>query len=76
MAVRTTVDLPEILHDRLRASAEQTGTSMRALIVKAIEVSYAEAGKSKHVKGPLIRAKGKRGARYPKDENPYELIFP
>jgi hypothetical protein len=37
MAVRTTIDLPEPLHDRLRDRAERSGASIRSLIVDAIE---------------------------------------
>lgn len=76
MAVRTTVDIPEPLHDRLRHRAQTTGVSMRSLIVSAIEQTYATPAKGKFVTGPMIRRKGKRGPRFPKDENPYDLIFP
>jgi hypothetical protein len=75
MAVRTTVDIPEPLHDRLRQRAERSGASIRSLIVRAIEETYAPPKKGRRVTGPLIPAKGKRGPRYPKDENPYDLIF-
>lgn len=37
MAIRTTVDIPESLHAKLREKAHQTGTSMRALIVQGAE---------------------------------------
>ena len=75
MAVRTTVDLPEPLHDRLRLRAERSGASIRSLIVRALEDTYAETGKGKKVTGPLIRSKGKRGPRFPVDENPHDLII-
>jgi hypothetical protein len=74
MAVRTTVDIPEPLHQRLRHRAEQSGTSIRSLIVQAIEQSYGERKKGKPVTGPMI-PKGRRGAAYPKDENPHDLVF-
>jgi metal-responsive CopG/Arc/MetJ family transcriptional regulator len=76
MAVRTTVDIPEPLHQRLRQRAESSGTSIRSLIVQAIEETYTESSKGKRVTGPLIRTKGKLGPRFPVDENPYDLIFP
>jgi metal-responsive CopG/Arc/MetJ family transcriptional regulator len=76
MPVRTTVDLPEPLHDRLRRRAESSGTSIRSLIVRAIEETYAEPKKGERVTGPMISGTGKRGPRYPVDENPYDLIFP
>jgi metal-responsive CopG/Arc/MetJ family transcriptional regulator len=75
MAVRTTVDIPEPLHDRLRQRAESSGTSIRSLIIRAIEEAYTEPKKGKRVTGPMIRGKGKRGPRYPVDETPHDLIF-
>jgi hypothetical protein len=76
MPVRTTVDIPEPLHDRLRQRAESSGASIRSLIVKAIEETYSEPEKGERVTGPLIRTKGKLGPRFPVDENPHDLIFP
>ena len=76
MAVRTTVDIPEPLHDQLRRlAAEDTGTSMRKLIVDALEHTYAEPRKGRYVTGALIRGKGKRGPLYRTDENPHDLVF-
>ena len=74
MAVRTTVDIPEPLHERLRHRAESTGTSIRSLIVRALEQTYAEGRKGRRVTGPLVRGKGKLGPRFPVDENPHDLI--
>lgn len=76
MSVRTTIDLPEPLHDRLRHCAERLGTSIRSLIVRAIEQAYPESQKACSVTGPLIRSSGKRGPKYPADENPHDLVFP
>ena len=76
MAVRTTVDIPEPLHDRLRQRAESSGTSIRSLIVRAIEETYAKPKKGERVTGPLIVTTRKLGPRFPVDENPYDLIFP
>jgi metal-responsive CopG/Arc/MetJ family transcriptional regulator len=75
MPVRTTVDIPEPLHERLKRRAESSGTSIRSLIVRAIEETYAEPKEGKRVTGPMIQGKGKRGPRYPVDENPHDLIF-
>ena len=75
MAVRTTVDLPEPLHDRLRDRAERSGASIRSLIVHAIEQTYPGEQKGKPVTGPMIRGAGKRGPKYPADENPHDLVF-
>jgi hypothetical protein len=75
MAVRTTVDIPEPLHDRLRQRAAHTGASIRSLIVRALEETYSEPRKGKKVTGPMVRGKGKLGPRFPVDENPHDLIF-
>ncbi len=75
MAVRTTVDIPEPLHEQLRHRAESTGTSIRSLIVRALEEKYAEKGKGRLVTGPMVRGKGKLGPRFPTDENPHDLVF-
>ena len=75
MSVRTTVDIPEPLHDRLRQRAESSGASIRSLIVRALEETYAEPKKGKRVTGPMITGKGRRGPLYPVDENPHDLIF-
>ena len=48
---------------------------MRALIVRAIEQTYSEPQKGRYVTGPLVKSKGKRGPRFPTDENPHDLIF-
>jgi len=75
MAVRTTVDIPEPLHHKLRLRAEQAGTSVRALIVRALEQTYSERAHSAYVTGPLVKGKGKLGPSFPTDENPHELVF-
>ena len=76
MAVRTTVDIPEPLHDELKRRAQVSGVSIRSLIVKALEEAYVPPRKGKYVTGPMITGKGKRGPRFPVDENPYDLILP
>ncbi len=75
MAIRTTVDIPEPLHERLRQRAQSSGVSIRSLIVRAVEQAYTGAAKGAPVTGPLIRTKGKRGPRFPRDENPHDLVF-
>jgi hypothetical protein len=75
MPVRTTVDIPQPLHDRLRRRAEASGTSIRALIVSALEQTYAPQKKSKRVTGPMITGNGKLGPRFPVDENPHDLVI-
>jgi hypothetical protein len=75
MAVRTTVDIPEPLHDRLRLRAQNSGVSIRSLIVCAIEQAYTGPAKGTPVTGPLVRTKGKRGPQFPKNENPHDFVF-
>jgi hypothetical protein len=76
MAVRTTVDIPGSLYDRLRRRAERSGASIRSLIVGAIEQVYGEPKKGEYVTGPLVTGRGKLGPAFPKDENPHDLVFP
>ena len=75
MAVRTTVDIPEPLHDTLRHRAEQSGTSIRSLIIRAIEQVYAKPKDHGLVKGPMVKGPGKLGPAFPRDENPHDLLF-
>jgi len=75
VAIRTTVDIPEPLHDALRYRAAQSGTSMRALIIQALQEAYVKKRKGKYVTGPMIKGRGKLGPAFPKDENPHDLVF-
>jgi hypothetical protein len=77
MPARTTIELPESLHQRLRERSRSTGASIRSLIVRAIEQTYADAEpkKGRPVTGPLITGAGKLGPRFPVDENPHDLIL-
>jgi metal-responsive CopG/Arc/MetJ family transcriptional regulator len=75
MSVRTTVDIPDSLYDRLKRRSESSGASIRSLIVRAIDERYTESGKKQLVTGPMVRGSGKLGPRFPKDENPYDLVF-
>jgi hypothetical protein len=75
MAIRTTVDIPEPLHDRLRRQAERSGTSIRGLIIRAIEQVYGAGEKGAYVTGPLVTGPGKLGPNFPKDENPHDLVL-
>ena len=75
MAIRTTIDIPEPLHAQLKQTAARSGTSIRSLIITAVEHTYAPAKSGKRITGPMITG-GKRGPRYPVDENPHDLILP
>jgi acyl CoA:acetate/3-ketoacid CoA transferase alpha subunit len=80
MPARTTIELPESLHERLKERAQTSGVSIPFLIVRAVEDAYADTGKTPPKTGrpvtlPLIPAGGKRGPLYPVDENPHDLVF-
>jgi UTP:GlnB (protein PII) uridylyltransferase len=77
MAIRTTVDIPEALHATLRHKAAQSGTSMRSLILQAIEERYSKKKSGAYVTEPPIKRKpgGKVGPLMPTDENPHDLVF-
>lgn len=74
-AVRTTVDIPEPLYDRLRHRAKRSGASIHSLIVRAIEQVYSEPKKGDYVTGPLVAGQGKLGPAFPEKENPHDLVF-
>ena len=75
MPVRTTVDIPDPLHEVLRHRAEKSGASIRSLIIRAIEQVYRDRASGEYVSGPLVKGNGKLGPRFPKDENPHDLVF-
>ncbi len=75
MPARTTIELPESLHERLKERARSSGVSIRSVIVRAVEETYAEPAKGIPFPGPMIPGTGKRGPLYPVDENPHDLIF-
>ena len=75
MAVRTTVDIPEPLHHKLRLRAEKSGNSIRSLIVRAIEQTYGQAGAGEYVTSPPVRGPGRLGPAFPENENPHDLVF-
>ena len=75
MAIRTTVDIPEPLHNALKRRAERSGVSVRSLIIRAIEQSYTESRKGKYLTGPLVNGNGKLGPAFPENENPHDLVF-
>jgi hypothetical protein len=76
MAIRTTVDIPEPLHAFLRHKAEESGESIRSLIVRAIEHAYRNPGKRGRLGGPPVKGSGKLGPSFPHDENPHDVVFP
>ncbi|MDQ2899935.1 MAG: ribbon-helix-helix domain-containing protein [Acidobacteriota bacterium] len=75
MPFRTTVDIPEPLHDRVLHIAEKSGVSIRSLIVRALEQTYYEKATGEYITGPPIRGSGKLGPAFPDTENPHDLVF-
>ncbi len=75
MAIRTTLDIPEPLHAEIKQLAHDSGTSMRELMIRALEQQYGKTQKSQFITESPIRTKGKRGPRYPTDETPHDLIY-
>jgi hypothetical protein len=63
--MRTTIDLPDALFRRTKATAALRGSTMKELIVRAVEREIAQQGSSKkaparRVKLPLLHLKGGR----------------
>jgi hypothetical protein len=76
MAIQTTIDIPEHLHEVLRAQADALGTSIPQLVIRAIEDVYPPPRKKgKMVTGPFIKGPMKPGPEFPTDENPHDLVF-
>lgn len=75
MSVRTTIDIPDKLYDALRKQAASERTSIRALVVDAIEGKLAAKKRGVPVTGPLVPSRGKPGPMAPDRENPYDFIF-
>ena len=75
MAMRTTVDIPEPLHEKLRHRAEKSGASIRSLIIGAIDQVYSDSANGEFLTGPLITGSGKLGESFPQDENAHDFVF-
>jgi hypothetical protein len=76
MSIRTTIDIPEDLHQVLRRRAASEKTSIRCLVIHAIEGRYGEGmRKGIRLKGPPVQGKAKPGPLCPDRENPYDVLF-
>lgn len=75
MSVRTTIDLPDDLYGALRQRAASERTSIRALVIDAVEAKYKKKKSGKRLTEPPIKGTGKPGPLCPDRENPYDLIF-
>jgi hypothetical protein len=60
-SVRTSVDIPAMLHRKLHEAAARRGCSARQLILRSIERVVAEElpGVGQHVQLPLVAAAGR-----------------
>jgi len=75
MSVRTTIDLPEDLHNALRRRAAAERTSVRALVVGAITSQFGRGGPRRPVVAPPVPGTAKPGPKCPDRENPYDVLF-
>lgn len=76
MAVRTSIDIPEPLYQALRERAVQQRTSIRAIVLRAIEQHVNPQVGGQFVTGPLLDFNGEVGPLFPVNENPHDLILP
>ena len=75
MSVRTTVDIPDDLYETLRQRAASENTSIRSLVIAALETRYRKRRTGIRLRKPPLQGRGKPGPLCPDRENPYDLIF-
>ena len=75
MSIRTTIDIPEDVYETLRRKAADEKTSIRALVLNAIEVKFKRTEPRIPMTGPPVPGRSERGPLCPDKENPYDLIF-
>jgi hypothetical protein len=80
--MRLTIDIPDEIHTRLKALAKKEGTTMRAIVLRAIEAelhrdsALAVPNRKKGFEIPVIRSK-RPGTLKLGEEGVYEYIdFP
>ena len=74
--MRTTVDIPDPLYRRLKATAAERGTSVKEVIVRSVEKELEPARKKGRVKAPLCDSR-EPGVLNLTNEQIYEIIpFP
>ena len=74
MSVRTTIDIPDRLYEALRRQAVTEKTSIRSLVIEAIEGRFRRKRQSPVLKPP-VPGSGRPGPRCPDRENPYDVLF-
>jgi hypothetical protein len=75
MSVRTTIDIPDGLYDVLRRRAASEKTSIRSLVIGAVERKISARRRRTPVLGPPVPGTGKPGPLCPDKENPYDVLF-
>ena len=75
VSVRTTIDIPDRLYQALRQTAASRRTSIRSLVIDAIELQFSRKQKGVPVLKPPVARRGKPGPRRPDRENPYDVLF-
>lgn len=75
MSVRTTIDIPDGLYATLRRRAAAEHTSIRSLVVGAIERKFEGKRRRAPMTGPPVKGTGRPGRLCPDKENPYDLLF-
>ena len=75
MSIRTTIDIPEDVYEKLRRKASDEKTSIRALVLNAIEGKFNRTEPRIPMTGPPVPGRSKPGPLCPDKENPYDLIF-
>jgi hypothetical protein len=74
--VRTTVDIPDAVYRRLKASAAEQGCSVKELIVRGVENQLETRKRSNRIRLPIVRSKQPGTLRLTNDRI-YEIIpFP
>src|SRR3954465_4628601 len=68
--MRTTIDLPDKSDDTLPRMAAEEHTSIRSLVLQAIEKPYQTRKKAKRTTAPLLPRKRKPGPQCPDREKP------
>jgi predicted alpha/beta hydrolase len=74
--VRTTVDIPDAVYRRLKASAAEQGCSVKELILRGVENQLETRKRSNRLRLPIVRSKQPGTLRLTNDRI-YEIIpFP
>ncbi len=74
--MRTTVDIPDAVYRRLKASAAEQGCSVKELILRGVENQLETRKRSNRIRLPIVRSKQPGTLRLTNDRI-YEIIpFP